>query len=117
MGNVFFKEMFILKLKEVLRVGWSEEYLGGEATTFPFFLVFEEDGFELWGGGEGVAIRDEGCASCLGGVPAATEVRPDEEPIVFDGDNRGDLGRGELGLLGSVSREVDSESSFNGLEA
>ena len=83
----------------------------------PFFLGFEEEGFWLWCGDEGVATGDEGWAGCLVDVAAAPEITPDGDPTVFDGDDKGDLGRGELGPLVSISREVDFERSFNGLEA
>ena len=53
----------------------------------------------------------------MAGVATAPEVAPDEEPTIFDGNDRGDLGRRELGPLESFSRDVDSKTSFDGLEA
>ena len=52
----------------------------------------------------------------MAGVAATPEVASDEDPTVFDGDDRGDLGRGELGPLGSVPRDAESERSFDGLK-
>ena len=84
--------------------------------TFPFFLAFKDEGFGLWGGDEGVATGDDGWAGCLDVAAAAPEVTPDEDPTIFDRDERGNLGKGELSPLWNVSREVDSERSFDGLE-
>ena len=80
-------------------------------------MAFKEDGFGLWGRGEAIATGDEGWVGCFAGVATTPEVAPDEDPIVFKGDERGDFDRGELGPLGSVSSEVDSERSLVGLEA
>ena len=59
------------------------------------------------GGEEGVAIGDEGWASCLVGVAATLEVATNGEPTVFDGEERG-----KLGPLKSVSADIDWERSF-----
>ena len=80
-------------------------------------LAFEEEGFRFSGGDEGVVTRDEGWASCLDGVVATPKVAPDEDPTVFYGDERGDLGKGELGPLESVLREVNSKRSLISLVA
>ena len=85
--------------------------------TFPFFLAFEDECFGLWGGDEGVATGDEGWAGYLAGVVAVPEVALDRDPTIFDGDDRCDLGRGDLDPFGSISREVEFDRSFDGLEA
>ena len=68
------------------------------------------------GGDEGVAtVVDLACY--LVGVVAAPEVVADRDPIVSNGEERGDFDNGEFGPLGNVSREVDSERSLVGLMA
>ena len=78
--------------------------------TFPFFLSFEAEGFGFKGGDEGVAIGDD-----LTGY--LVSVTADRDPIVFDGEESGDFSNRELGPLGSISKEVESERSFIGLVA
>ena len=70
-------------------------------------MAFEEEGFGLLGGDKGATIGGEGCTGCLVGVASDPEVAPDENPIIFDGEERGDLGKGELEPLGRVSAKVD----------
>ena len=82
-----------------------------------FFLAFEVEGFELWGGGEAVATGDDGWACCLASVTTALEVTPDVDLIVFEGDESGDFSRGELGPLRSVSSKVYSKRSSVSLVA
>ena len=53
----------------------------------------------------------------MAGVAVAPEVVLDGDAIVFEGDENGDFGRGELGPLGNVSSEVDSKRTLVGLEA
>ena len=54
---------------------------------------------------------------CSVDVAAALEVAIDGDPFVFDGEESGDFGNGELDPLGSVSREVKSKRSLVGLMA
>ena len=84
--------------------------------TFPFFLSRVAKGFGLVGGEDDVATGGA-LVCCLAGVAAAPNVAAEGDPIVFQGEDKGDFGNGELGPLGSVSREVESERSFNGLTA
>ena len=84
----------------------SEEYLGGEAMAFPFFFDLEGDGFNFFGGEDGVATREGGWSGCLAGDIATPDVATDREANVFDGEESSDLGRGKLGWLGNVSDEV-----------
>ena len=98
--------MLILKFKEIIGIGIFREYLGGEVTTFLFFLDFEEEGFGLFGGEDGVATGEENWSGCLVGDATTPKVATDGEPITFDGEERGDLDRGDLGWLGSISVDV-----------
>ena len=64
----------------------------------------------------GDATREEGWTDYFAGV-VATFAGAERDPIVFDGEERGDFGNGELGPLGKVSIEVESERSLVGLTA
>ena len=68
------------------------------------------------GGEDGVATGGA-LVCCLASVVAAPDVAVEGDPIVFDAEDRGDFGNGELGPLGSVSREVESKRSLSGLIA
>ena len=81
--------------KKYLEQEFLGELLEGEATTFLLFLEFDEEGFGFFGAEESVATGDEGWASCLVGVATSPEVTTDEDPIVFDGEEIGDLGECE----------------------
>ena len=80
------------------------------------FLSLEADGFGLVAGDEGVATWGD-LVCCLAGVAAAPDVVAEGDPIIFDGEERGDFGNGELGPLEKVSREVESKRSLIGLMA
>ena len=68
------------------------------------------------GGEEGVAIGVD-VLCCLADVAAAPNVTAEGEPVVFDGEDRGDFDNGDMDLLGRMSSEVESVRSFNGLTA
>ena len=62
-------------------------------------------------GGEG-SVATRGALLCyLAGVAV------EGDPIVFDGEDKGNFSNGELGPLRSVSREVESKRSLSGLTA
>ena len=79
------------------------------ASDFPF--LFGSWGRGLW------ALAFKGCAGHLASVATAPEVVPNRDAIIFEGDERGDFGREELGPLESVSSEVYLERSLVVLEA
>ena len=54
---------------------------------------------------------------CLASLVATPDVAAEANPIVFNGDERGDFVNGDFGPLGRVSREVKSERSLVGLMA
>ena len=84
--------------------------------TFSICLSLETKGFGFEGGDEGVATKgDLGC--CLVGVAVTPIVVVDEDLIVFDGEESGDLDNEELTPLGNVSKEVESKRSFTSLVA
>ena len=65
---------------------------------------------------EGIAIGDN-WAGYLGGVTKAPKVATDGDPIVFDGEESGDFGNGELSPFRSFSKEVELERFFTSLVA
>ena len=66
------------------------------------------------GGDDGVAIG--GTLVCyLVGVAAALDVAAEGQSIAINGEDIGDFDKGELGPVGLVSREVESERSLSGL--
>ena len=68
--------------------------MGGEATTFLFFLDLDDNGFRFFGGEGSVATGEGGWSGCLVRNATTSEVAIEREPIVFE---IGNLGRGELG--------------------
>ena len=69
-------------------------------------MDLEGDGFGFFGGDDGVATGERGWSDCLAGDPPTTEVATDGEVVVFEGEERGDLGRGEAVWLDNVLVEV-----------
>ena len=87
-------------------------YLGGEATTFPFFLDFKEEGFGFFGGEDGVVTGEYSWASCSVRVAATFEVTTNEEPTVFPGKEKGDLEEASLDdLKASHRRSIERHPS------
>ena len=74
--------------------------------AFHFFLDLEGDGFGFFGGDDSVAIGEGNWTSCLAGDAVTPEVATDRDPIIFDGEQNGNLGRTEFGWLGNVSVSV-----------
>ena len=70
-----------------------------------FFLDHEEEGFDYFNG-ETDATGEESWSNCLVRDPATPDVATDGDAIFFNGEERGDLGRGEFGWLDNVSEEV-----------
>ena len=100
MSDEFLKQILIFKFKEVIVIGIFRGIPWGRAQPVPFILDFEEKGFGFFGGDDGVVTKEDGWVGCSVGVAATPEV-------TRDGEERGNLGRGELVPLGSVSVEVD----------
>ena len=98
--------MLVLKFKKVLRISSFRGVPWGEATSFPFFLDLEGDGFNLFGGDNGVATGEEYWLDCLDGDPTTLEVATDGEAIIFEGEEKGDLGKGKAGWLDNISIKV-----------
>ena len=58
-----------------------------------------------------------GWANCFASVEATLAITIEGDSFDFDGEERGDFSKGELGPLGKVSAKVDSERSLRGLTA
>ena len=66
------------------------------------------------GGEDGVATGGP-LVCCLASVVVALDIVVEGDPIVFDGEDKGDFCSEELGPLGNVSTEVKSETFLVGL--
>ena len=71
-------------------------------------MSLKVEGFGFESGDKGVAIGGD-LACCLVGVAAAPVVAVYGDPIIFDGEESSDFGNRELGLLMSISKEIESE--------
>ena len=69
-------------------------------------MSLEVAGFRLVGGEVDVAIEGA-LVYCLADVVVAPNLVAEGDPIVFDGEERGDFGNGDVGPLGRVSSEVE----------
>ena len=105
MGNVFLKEVFILKLIN------SWEYLRAEATAL------ENEGFGFEGRDTGVAIGEDGWAEGFATVVSAHAVAIKGDPIDFARKPRGNFNNGKLGPLGRVSSNDKFDASLVALTA
>ena len=65
----------------------------------------------------GDAIGVDGWTDCFAGVEATLAIAKDGNSFDFDGEERGDFEKGELGPLGIVSNKVESKRSLVGLTA
>ena len=63
----------------------------------------------------GDATEVDGWADCFSGIEAALAIATEGDSFHFDGEERGDFDKGELGPLGKVSNEVESQRSLVGL--
>ena len=70
-----------------------------------FFLDREGEGLECFGI-KAIATGEDGWSDGLVGCPETSDVATNGKPIVFDNDESGDLGRGEVKWLRNVSDEV-----------
>ena len=89
----------------------------GIGYNLPFVFAIEDKGFGFVGGEMGDATGEDGWANYFVGVVATPTIATEGDPIIFDGDDRGDFDNGEFGPLGNVSTEVESERSLSGLTA
>ena len=83
--------------------------MGGEATAFPLSLAFEDEGF---GFEIRIATGKVGWSDGFTGVVSTPAIATEGDPFNFTGEPREDFDNGELGPLGRVPAEDNSDVSL-----